>query len=163
MAQQGQPFYWVIPGKLAGMPFPYIDTQRRLAGGGNLTAYNDVLPVLHAAGIRGVAALVNLSSDAKVYAQAGLSFINLPIPDGFPPTRQQVTQFVAFADEQIAQGHAAVAHCHAGLGRTGTILAAYLIAKGSSAAAAIDQVRAAQPSAIETRRQVEFLHQLAMR
>jgi protein-tyrosine phosphatase len=40
------------------------------------------------------------------------------------------------------------------------MLAAYLVAKGESASAAIHRVRAVEPSAIETPAQIAFLHQL---
>src|SRR5258707_1899446 len=44
--------WWVIPRALAGMPMPFIPPERRLNRGGPLTAYDDELPALYAAGIR---------------------------------------------------------------------------------------------------------------
>src|SRR6266852_743789 len=46
--------WWVIPCALAGMPMPFIHPERRLNMGGALTAYDDELPALYAAGIRAV-------------------------------------------------------------------------------------------------------------
>ena len=151
------PVYWVIPGKLAGMAFPFLHPERRLAGGGAVDAFEDDLPLLHRAGIRAVVSLVNSPSDRTVYATAGLGFLCLPIPDGWPPTAEQVDAFVEFADRIIASGGAVVVHCHAGLGRTGTMLAAYLVRHGMTASDAIRTVRRAEPAAIETTRQVQFL------
>jgi hypothetical protein len=151
------PVYWVIPGKLAGMAFPFLHPERRLAGGGAVDAFEDDLPLLRHAGIRAVVSLVNSPSDRAVYATAGLGFLCLPIPDGWPPTAEQVDAFVEFADRIIASGGAVVVHCHAGLGRTGTMLAAYLIRHGMTAVDAIRTVRQAEPAAIETTRQVQFL------
>ncbi len=157
------PVYWVIPGKLAGMPFPFLHPDRRIIGGKPLEAADDDLPLLHQAGIRGVVSLVNNPSDAGPFRDAGFDFLCLPVPDGRPPTPEQVDEFVGFADRCHQAGQAVVVHCHAGLGRTGTMLAAFLIRKGASAAQAIDRVRAAEPAAIETRRQLEFLGELAIR
>jgi protein-tyrosine phosphatase len=51
----------------------------------------------------------------------------------------------------------------AGVGRTGTLLATYLISQGESAASAISRVRAAERSTVETPRQIQFLEQFAAR
>lgn len=54
-------------------------------------------------------------------------------------------------------------HCEAGLGRTGTMLAVYLIAQGDSAEAAIRQIPEVERVAVETPRQIQFLEQFAQR
>ena len=64
--------WWVIPGALAGMPMPFIHPERRLNRGGLLTAYEDALPALYAAGIRAVVSLLNIPSDTAVYEALGL-------------------------------------------------------------------------------------------
>lgn len=152
--------YWVIPGVLAGMPMPYVHPSRRLNQGGGLTEFEDELPELYRAGIRGVVSLLNLPSDAAVWNSAGFSFLCLPVSDGKPPTAEQVIRFTEFVETCRRDGGAVVVHCEAGLGRTGAMLAAYLVAKGESAASAIQLVRAVEPSAIETGAQIGFLHEL---
>jgi hypothetical protein len=153
--------WWIIPDVLAGMAMPYIHPERRLNGGGVLRAYDDELPQMHESGIRAVVCLLNIPSDQTLYEWAGFAYSCLPVPDGWPPTPAQAWDFIAFVDQQRSQGHPVAVHCEAGIGRTGTMLATYLIAKGDSAAAAIERVRAVEKVAVETSRQIQFLEEFA--
>lgn len=151
--------WWVIPGALAGMPMPFIHPDRRMNSGGPLTAYDDDLAVLHSAGVRAVVCLLNIFSDAPVYESAGFGFLCLPVLDGGAPTIEQASEFVRFMREQRSAQRPVAVHCEAGLGRTGTMLALYLISEGESAQAAISRVREVEPVAVETSRQIQFLEQ----
>jgi atypical dual specificity phosphatase len=153
--------WWVIPNVLAGMPMPFIHIERRLNHGGPLGAYNDELADLYTAGIRAVVSLLNIPSDQPVYESAGFAFLCLPVPDGNAPTIDQLLDFTNFVDAQRAMNSPVTVHCEAGLGRTGTMIAAYLISKGDTLESAIARVRAAESKAIETVTQIQFLHQLA--
>jgi protein-tyrosine phosphatase len=161
--RQNNLLWWVIPGVLAGMPMPYIHFDRRLAGGGALDAFEDELVTLNSAGVRAVVSLLNLPSDVPIYESAGFSFLCLPIPDGGAPTFEQADEFVRFVKAQRAAQRPVAVHCEAGLGRTGTLLAVYLIAEGETAATAIERVRTVEKVAIETARQIFFLEQYANR
>jgi atypical dual specificity phosphatase len=146
---------WLHPSDMAGMPMPFIDPARRKTPTSPLSAFDDDIPVLHAAGIKTVVSLVKGSPRyEQVYASLGIRYVCIPIADGKPPTVAQVQQFVDF---YLANPRACAVHCEGGIGRTGTMLAALLIHEGIAAQAAIAQVRIAQPAAIESAEQVRFL------
>ena len=129
--------------------------------GGALDAYPDELPDLYAAGIRAVVSLLDIPSDAAVYESAGFAYLCVPLPDGGAPTMAQASEFVRFVNEQLNNRKPVAVHCQAGLGRTGTMLATYLISQGNSAETAIRAIRAVESSAIETPRQIQFLYEFA--
>lgn len=162
-AQHNSLLWWVIPGVLAGMPMPFIHSDRRMNGGGGLCDFADELPSLYLAGIRAVVSLLNIPSDSSVYEIAGFSFLCLPIPDGYGPTFTQADAFVKFTSEQRALSRPVAVHCEAGLGRTGTMLAAYMISGGLSAVEAIERIRSVERVAVETSRQIQFLEQYEIR
>ena len=153
--------WWVIPQVLAGMQMPFIHPERRLNSGGELNAYEDELPELYSDGVRAVVSLLNIPSDAAVFESAGFTFLCLPMPDGGTPTLDQVTEFIRFVNEQRTAQQPIAVHCVEGLGRTGTMLAVYLISNGHSADAAILRIREVEKLAIQTSSQIRFLEEYA--
>jgi len=139
-------FRFLIKGKLAGMAHP---------------GYRDTLPkVLEDLRHKGIRAIVSLDEEGlldDVVAEHGFAYRHYPIDDFCPPTIEQAKAFVKFVDEQLALGHAVVAHCWAGIGRTGTLLACYLIHLGHPADEAKREVR--RFGGIESREQEDFLRQ----
>lgn len=69
----------------------------------------------------------NLQVDESRLAKLGITRVTIPMRDGQVPTQAQVDEFLAVVDE--ADGKVFV-HCGAGVGRTGTMVAAYLVSKG---------------------------------
>jgi len=152
--------WWVIPQSLAGMSAPRFAYERyEAASAGDVFA--DDLPALVDAGIGAVVCLLNLPQVAPIYRGANLAFLLTPIPDGGVPSVEQASEVVAFIESQRANGRRVAVHCEAGLGRTGTLLAAYLISQGANAEEAIRRIREIEPAAIENPRQVRFLHDFA--
>lgn len=151
--------WWAIPGVLAGMSVPFIHPQRFDTPGAGLDAFPDELPALWRAGIRAVVCLLNAPSAASVYSAAGFAFLLLPVADGAAPTAGQFQEFLAFVGAQRDQGHPVVVHCEAGIGRTGTFLAGFLIASGFTPEAAVAHVRSVRPGAVETMEQLRFLRE----
>ena len=67
-----------------------------------------------------------------------------------------------FVDRQFARGCAVGVHCMAGRGRTGTMIACYLVSQGMSAEDAIAEVRRARPGSIQTEAQEQAVRRLQM-
>jgi atypical dual specificity phosphatase len=152
--------WWIIPQSLAGMPAPRFAYERYEAPSA-VDTFADDLPALISAGIGAVVCLLNLPQVAPIYRSANIELLRMPIPDGGAPSIEQALEIVAFIDEQRAGDRCVAVHCAAGIGRTGTALAAYLISRGSGPDEAIRRIRLAEPAAIETQRQLQFLYDFA--
>lgn len=141
-------FSWVLPGTLAGFGL--------LEGA--------TLAELTALRIEGIGALVSLTEcplDAALALQAGLRYEHLPIPDMQAPTLDDIRYFTRFVNGARESGIATAAHCRAGLGRTGTMLACYLVHEGHSWEHALAIVRLNRPGSIETLSQERAVHEYA--
>ncbi len=101
----------------------------------------------------GVTVLVNLHEQAHEPASLlrhGLTEVHLPVRDFTPPSPGQLDAGVAAIEEGLAEGKRVAVHCAGGLGRTGTLLACYLVSRGATPDEAIARVRAARPGSVET-------------
>ncbi|HWM52688.1 MAG TPA: dual specificity protein phosphatase family protein [Thermoplasmata archaeon] len=85
---------------------------------------------------------------------AGFEHKKICVEDFAAPTLDQVDEFVAFVNSKIGEGKKVLVHCYAGRGRTGTMLAAYLIHQGMSSDAAVREIRERASKAYGTLRGV---------
>lgn len=142
------------------MPAPFIDPARRRSGGLPAGRGRDELHDLSVLGVRALISLLEQPGDGALYREAGFDLLALPVGNGSPPTIGQWRESCQFVDAHLAASRPVVVFCAAGLGRTGTLLASYLIHCGEPANAAIARVRGVEPAAIETTRQMLFLYDL---
>ena len=93
----------------------------------------------------------------------GMAWHHWPVIDGsalrtrHETARDQWQEDCALLLAALAAGEKIFIHCRGGLGRTGTLAARLLMARGLTAEDAIREVRAARPGAIETEEQEEYL------
>ena len=140
-------FGWILPGRMAGFGLS-----------GELTEA-DVRTLERA----GVGALVSLTEQAARPGPTGLRYLHLPVPDMTVPRPEQIDRFLEFVDAAESDGLAAAVHCRAGLGRTGTMLACYLVSRGHPPEEALEQVRRQRPGSVETAGQEEAVRACARR
>lgn len=139
-------FRWLWPGELAGMGRP-----------GLLREIDDDLAAIAVAGI---SLLVSLTVDEPPIARLrsfGIASRHFPIRDMDVPSIARTASLCGALARAIEHGERIAVHCHAGLGRTGTILGAMAIWRGATAVDAIRAVRAVNSGFIQNRAQELFL------
>ncbi len=129
-------FDWLIAGQLAACVNPGVSDSAAAA--------------LKANAVRVLINLHEMPDAPELLAELGAETLHLPVTDFHTPTIEQLDLGVAAIKDGLARGVPVVVHCGAGLGRSGTLLAAYLVGEGAAPQAAIDQVRAARPGSVET-------------
>lgn len=143
-------FRWQIENKLAGMGRPLISRKDAAAVCGDVEFLRD----------KGVTAIVSLTEtplDAQALGEWGFEYRHFPVTDGSYPAAPVMQEIVETICKLIDGGRPVAVHCAAGLGRTGTVLALYLVHGGMSARQAIGAVREREPMAIENVRQEEAI------
>src|SRR4051812_297146 len=115
---------------------------------------------------QGIEVLISLTEDRPRRdwgEEAGLLVFHEPLEDMEAPSQEQLDRCVSAITRALAHNMPVVVHCGAGLGRTGVVLAAYLVTRGLSAASAISRVRRLRPHSIETDEQAESVELFARR
>jgi atypical dual specificity phosphatase len=114
----------------------------------------------------GIDVIVSLTEEPLPRAwvnDAGLMAVDVPVPDMEPPTDRQLDHVVETIRKVQASGLGVAVHCGAGLGRTGTVLAAYFVVAGLPPREALEKVRSLRPGSVETVEQEKAVEKFAGR
>ncbi len=128
-------FYWIETDLLAGSAYP-----------------GECLEWLYnSKGIRAIVSLEPLKPiDQRKARQLGFEVVTIPIPDFTAGSLEQRKHIKNTITRLLTVGLPTLIHCQGGLGRTGMILAIYLVqAKGFSPQSAISKIRTLRPGSIE--------------
>ena len=113
---------------------------------------------------QGIELVITLTEDPlrrDWLSDAGLLGLHVPVEDMTAPTPEQIQECLSAIDKAKERNMGVAVHCFAGKGRTGTILACYLVDRGLSAAEAVDRIRDLRPGSIETDEQVQAVFEYA--
>jgi atypical dual specificity phosphatase len=159
-------FYWLIEDALAGCARPGGSAMRRegaLDNDGAEAALDADLAWLREQGIGAVLSMTETPLAAGTLERHGLESLHVPVDDLTAPTPEQFDRALRFIDWQRIHGRPVVVHCKMGQGRTGVVLAAYLVRMGASPELALARVRAVCPGAVGVSEQERALDAFAAR
>jgi atypical dual specificity phosphatase len=144
MSEQPINFSWLTEGKICGMARPKKAAHIKWLEENN------------------VGLVVTLTGEGKLpdvfFEKSKLNRLYIPIEDYHIPTFEQVDLFINQTTKAIETGKAIAVHCAGGKGRTGTMLACWLVAKENmNPEEAIAFVRKQRPGSVETEEQEAFV------
>ncbi|ELU12352.1 hypothetical protein CAPTEDRAFT_181889 [Capitella teleta] len=133
-------FSWVIPHVLAGSAFPHTPGH---------------FEFLKQQNIQHVVTLTEWAAP-KEMAPPTMQLHHIVIEEFSAPTLEQIEEFVRLVDNARQNNERVLVHCYWGRGRTGTMLAAYLVkTEGRPPMQAVNHVRQQRPYSVETYEQEE--------
>ncbi len=138
-------FSWLIEGEVAGHAQP---------------AGEEELKWLYSQGIRSLVHMERWPDRLLQMAnRLGMVDLCIPVKDFTAPALHEVQQMIDFMLKSVLEGKPVGVSCGAGNGRTGTVLACYLVARDHTAEGLVIQVRQKRPGAVETTGQFEVIRQ----
>jgi atypical dual specificity phosphatase len=145
-------FWRKIHGKVTKRPtnFSWL-LEGRLAGSGMPTSFEEINWVRK----QGVKSIITMTERGLPDSWVeGLEYLHIPTEDLSAPDIDKIDAAVDFIHERIKNEDPVMVHCAAGIGRTGTILASYLVKyQNLTAKDAIAKIRQERPGSIQSESQ----------
>ena len=139
VADQPTGFVWVESGKLAASGYPASRSQ---------------VEWLAKAGVRCILSLTENPLPAAWTVGLDVVTKHVSMADHQPPSVEAMERGVSFIRGELAEKKPVLVHCLAGEGRTGCVLAAYLIrTRGIGAEQAMSSLRKLKPEFVEGRQE----------
>jgi len=125
--------------------------EETLAGSGMPTTHDELEWVLK----QGVKSIVTMTENALPESWVDdVNYLHVPTTDLSSPDMDKIDTAVDFIHKRINNKEPVMVHCAAGMGRTGTVLACYLVKyQKYSAKDAIEKVRTERPGSIQSETQ----------
>jgi atypical dual specificity phosphatase len=129
-------FSWVIEGKLAGCGLPVTE---------------DEFKWVVDKGIKSIVTVREVPLPSEWFEAGEIDYMHLRVEDFGAPTMEELDEAVDFIDKKIRTGKPVLVHCAAGKGRTGAVLAAYMVKKQNlTAKQAIEKLRIMRPGSVQS-------------
>lgn len=129
-------FSWVIEDKLAGSGLPVTENE-----------FKWVVDK----GIKSIVTVREVPLPSEWFDGGDIDYLHLRVEDFGAPTVEEMDEVVNFIDRTISSGRAVLVHCAAGKGRTGAVLAAYILKKQNlTAKHAIEKIRIMRPGSVQS-------------
>ena len=135
-------FSWVVEDKIAGMERPGLYQQLQ----------QDIVFLKD----KGISVIVNL--EEYFWDYPSFELLHMPVKDFQPPDLEDFAPCIEFINQKIEEGKKVLVHCHAGMGRTNLMIAAYIVHfEREKPDTALERVKNARPMHMVTEKQEQSL------